>query len=190
MTVQEFNAKIERVISALEKENKPLLLAVQSVNALRAKRIFVDGLNSSGGKIGNYENTKPVYVKDSQAPKKVNHKGKTGKTIESGYYKSYKDFRSSMGRESGFINLRLNNDLQSDMSNCQITKDSNSVPAPAPIKVDTNTYKVSLKRPINAKKKEGLEKKYGPVFAHTKEELDKYYGTLAFEQKKILESLK
>ncbi len=187
-TIAQFISKLEQSIKVLE-ENEPLKIAVLSVNALRVERIFQDGKNSAGGNIGSYESTKPIYVSDEQAPKNVNHKGKTGKTIKSGYYESYKDFRKDMGRESGKVNLRLTNDLQSDLSNATLTKSENTIATPSPIKVSNHEYKVTLKRPLNIKKKEGLEDKYGEVFRHTKDEVDKYYEILRKEQGSLMANL-
>lgn len=185
MTIAEYTNKIDQLIQQLEKEVKPLKIAVLSVNALRMKRIFQDGLNSNNSKIGTYNSSTPIYVSDNQAPKKVNHKGKTGKPIKSGYYDSYKDFRAAMGRESDFVNLRLTNDLQSDLSNSPVTGDSVGK-FDNLIKVNAFTYKVALKRDINIKKKQGLEKKYGPVFAHTAFEKGEYNKILSAELRSLV----
>jgi hypothetical protein len=189
MTVAQFIKKIDNAIRIIEAENKPLALAVLSINQMRVKRIFEDGLGSNNAAIGTYNSTTPIYVADVQAPKKVNHKGKNGKPIKSGYYKSYKDFRQAMGRESGKVNLRLNNDLQSDLANGKITKGSNSVAAPNPIKVTTHSYKITLKRDINIKKIDGLEKKHGSILRHTALEKKEFYRVLRLEQKNRISQL-
>lgn len=98
----------------------------------------------------------------------------------------YKEFREIQGREGSFVNIRYSNDLQSDFSNVVISENSTSVPSPAPIKVDSNTYKTTIKRDINIKKKEWLEKKYGKIFELSKFEKENFYKVLAFEYKKAM----
>jgi hypothetical protein len=106
-------------------------LAVYSVNQKRIKRIFEDGKTSLCVKIGDYNSTTPVYIRPEDAPKAVKLQGKPelvrGKTTktrsaikferldknpQTAYYPSYKAFRKAMGRETGFVNIRLNNRLK------------------------------------------------------------------------------
>lgn len=180
ITVAQFTAKLDSKIKNLQSD-RILRLAVFAVNERRVQRIFEKGQNSSGGKIGNYNSTKPIYVAPEDAPRAVNKKGKTGKAIKSGYYPSYKDFRRAMGRESGFVNLRLNNELQNDLTNAALGKTSNALAAPNPIKVSNTEYKVTLKKDINQKKVKGLTAKYGKFLEHTKQEIELFHKVIREE---------
>ena len=120
-------------------------------------------------------------------PSNQSHKGKLGKSeFKNGkqhkttYYNSYKDFRSKQKRESGFVNLRLTNELQSDFSNVKISTSSTSVPAARPIKVNAHHYKLEVKD-NNVKKVIRLEKKYGKIFNLTKKERAKFIQILQSE---------
>lgn len=185
ITVAQFTAKIDKKIQELNSD-QILKLAVFAVNERRIRRIFEQGENSSGGKIGSYNSTKPIYVAPEDAPRAVNKRGKTGKPIKSGYYSSYKAFRQAMGRESSFVNLRLNNELQSDLANAQVNKSSNALANARPIKVSNTEYKVTLKKEINKEKIIGLEKKYGPILKHTKEEIELFHETIRLETALLL----
>lgn len=171
------------MVNILETKGNPFEIAVRDTVQKQAKRIFQDGLASDGNKIGTYESTKPIYVSDNAAPKRVNHKGKKGKTIKSGYYESYKAFRAAMNRESSFVNIRLTNDLQSDFSNVELSKTSNTIAKAKPIQLTSRHYITMLKREENVRKKEGLEIKYGKIFDLTKEEKNNLREVAIFELK-------
>lgn len=189
MTVDQFIAKNNERIADIVKNNRPLLKAVYSIVGDQAIRIFQDGKNSAGGKIGTYNSTKPLYINTrTHAPINNSPKGKTGKSqFKNGkqhkttYYESYKDFRQKQKREAGFVNLRLINELQSDYSNAKIEKTSTAVPAAKPIKVNQHHYKLEWGKPINAKKAEKHEDHYGPIFRLTKEEKAKFFHLLQME---------
>lgn len=185
ITVAQFTAEINEKITELQSD-KVLRLAALTVNQVRAERIFEKGLNSAGGKIGSYNSTKPIYIAPEDAPRAVNKRGKTGKSIKSGYYPSYKAFRQAMGRESGFVNMRLNNELQSDLANAQIGKSSSAIAAPKPIKISNTEYQITLKKDINIKKVEGNEKRFGKFLAHTKQEIELFHKTIQEESFKII----
>ncbi len=186
MTVAEFKKSIDSKIKQLE-SGKALELAVRTINNARVVRLFEDGLNTSGNKIGSYNSSKPVYINPDDAPKRGNQIGKRGKKIKSLYYPSYKAFRAAMGRESGFVNVRLNNELQNDLANAVVSKSSDAVAQPKPIKVSNTKYKITLKKEINQKKVEGLEKKFGKFLDHTKQEKELFNDVYSKEVQKILQ---
>jgi hypothetical protein len=165
-----YKERLKKAAKLIESENvmKKVVLAV---NEVRMRRIFENGLNSNGSKIGNYNSTTPVYIDPDKAPKKVNQIGKNKKPIKSGYYESYKDFRKAMGRESSFVNVRLNNELQNDLANGKLGKSSDKINLQVnPIKVSKGVYRVVVKRDENIKKVQSLERKFGRFIEHTKEE--------------------
>lgn len=162
-------------------------LAVRSAHAEMTTRIFSKGELTAGGKIGSYDDTKPLYVEDSKLRKSGTHKGKTGKSIKTSYYKSYKALRQQQGAESAFVNVRFTNDLQSDFANADLSSTSNALATPKPqlVRADAKeiVYQVSLKRALNIKKKEGLEDKYGEIFAPSEKEKQTFYTVLRKEVK-------
>lgn len=185
MTTAEFIKKLDSKIALLQK-GEALQRAVLAINTERTARIFERGLNTSGSKIGNYNATKPVYINPNDAPKGGNQVGKSGKKIKSLYYPSYKAFRSAMGRESNFVNVRLNNELQNDLGNGALSKGASGIVKPSPIKISNTKYRITLKKDINIKKVEGLEKKFGKFLDHTKQEKELFQKVYAFEVEKIL----
>lgn len=185
LTVKQAVQKLNDKIKQLESD-KPLLIAVRAANEARIKRIFEDGENTNGIKIGFYNGSKPVYIDPNDAPRAGNQIGKRGKPIKSLYYESYKDFRKAMGRESSFVNLRLNNELQSDLANAQLSKTSSTLAKVNPIKVSNTKYKVTLKKQINIDKVDGLTAKFGGFINHTKEEKEIFNRVYQFEVSKIL----
>lgn len=178
-------SKLNDKIKQLESD-RPLLLAVRAANEARIKRIFEDGKGTDGANIGTYNSTTPVYIDPNDAPRRGNQVGKRGKPIKSLYYDSYKAFRAAMGRESNFVNLRLNNELQSDLANAQLSKSSNTLAKSNPIKVTSTKYKVTLKKQINIDKVDGLTARFGSFINHTKEEIDIFNKVYNFEINKIL----
>lgn len=194
MTTEQFIQKNKAALEAILKTDIPLKLAVYSVVGMQAKRIFQDGKNTANAGIGSYNATDPLYVNTQRnAPinnpvrgKSGESKFKNGKPHKTTYYNSYKDFRQKQKREAGFVNLRLTNELQSDFSNAQISTSSNKVATANPIKVNVHYYKTELKKPINQKKREGLEKKYGTIFYLTKEEKALFLTVLTNELKAAL----
>lgn len=183
MSFERVIANIDRRIKFLE-SGIPLERGVRSVMALQVERIFEQGKNAAGQDMGTYDSKNELYVNPSTLPKKITPRGKPGvernvdsrKTV---YFKSYKALREEMGRESGHINLRLTNDLQSDFANAQI-KDG-LVQNPEPQRVSKHEYKITLKREVNIQKKRGLEKRFGPIFSLTDHEKRVFFDVVEKE---------
>jgi hypothetical protein len=171
MTVADYQTKLRNQIKAL-KSDKIMQLAVYSVNQKRIERIFEKGQNTYGFKIGDYNDTTPVNINQEDAPKKI----KIG-----GRYKSYKAFRIAMGRESSFVNIRLNNRLQGDLANATISKATTNLANNKPIKVDNHRYIVTLKNQENIDKVQSLEKRYGKIIDLTGREVKFYHEILEKE---------
>lgn len=83
------------------KSNRALRAAVSSVLALYLDRIFVKGEASDNSKIGKYS-TNPISIAKS------NQARNTNKTYFKGGYDEYK---SKVGRNPGFVNLRNTDQL-------------------------------------------------------------------------------
>lgn len=168
MTIDEHIAKMDKRLAVI-KSGKPLLIAVQSTVAKQATRIYVDGLNSAGSQIGNYNTTDPLYINPSVPPgysfkpegKPKTGKKKDGKTktrtfgsdfgieklqvdLKTKYFPSYAAFRKRIGRPTGKVNLVLQGDESSDFK-------SGIVP------ISDSVIEHRFKREINAQKMSGHE---------------------------------
>jgi len=181
MTPKEYASQLETKLADLLKNNKPLRIGAYSALADMSERIFTQGNNSNGSPIGQYNDSTPIYVSPNQSPKKFPLKGKAGKTTfsdgsphKTGYFDSYKAFRSQIGRRTDTVNLQLTGDFKSDLEN-----PVNNIPTP--LRVNMNEYEVRLKRPVNELKRSGLEDKYGTFTRHTSEELTRFYEVVEKE---------
>lgn len=206
MTPKEYADKIRRQLDELLLNNKPLKLASYSALGSMGKRIFTDGLDSSGSGIGQYDTKTPLYIN----PKKItagttgrrttsgfstqglepptgkhgDTKFKDGKPHKTTYVNNYKDFRNRIGRRIDRVNLELTGDLFLDLMNPA----SPDTASPArPTRINVNEYQASLKRDKNIQKRDGLEAKYGTIFRHTKEELELFYSVNEKELRLLLE---
>ena len=96
MTTNEWIAKNNRKLQELLRNDKPLFLAVASVMAEQSNRIFLKGLNTAGGLIGEYVK-KPVrisreWVESLQLPgTSVVYQGKNGETKHTNSRKNNSD---------------------------------------------------------------------------------------------------
>lgn len=185
MTPEEWAADFQKKLDII-KTGDFVFLAAKSSMAAMSKRIFADGKNTGGGSIGSYNSTNELYVSDDNSPKAGSHKGKTGKTITTTYYTSYKNFRDKMNRNTSVVNLKLNNELQNDFNNSAISKGDNALGKSIPIKVNNFHYQIVLNKDINIAKKTGAEKKYGKIFDLTKREEQIFLQVQEFEIAKIL----
>lgn len=183
MTIDQYIASLDAKTAKL-KTGEALGRAATGTHAEMTRRIFERGENANGGKIGSYNTTNELWIDPDKYPKSPSPRSKPGsnrtakKTV---YYTSYKAVRDGMGRESGFVNLRMNNDLQSDFANASVSASSDEIATPTPKKVDANTYVVALSRSENVEKKKGLEQKYGKIFATTKQEKELFKKSLEKE---------
>ena len=151
MTQEQFNRKLDERLKQIAAANF-LLPCVTDAHASQVKRIFTEGINGNGARIGTYDNSNPIYINPNQSPKKFPLKGKNGETTfksgkshKTGYFDSYKAFRQAISRETNFVNLRLTEDLKFDFTNS--------------LTLNGNTYQTGVKR--NSEKVEGIIKKYG-----------------------------
>lgn len=170
LTLKEHFAKMKKQAKELAKENIPLRIAARTTHAIITNRIFHEGKNSAGGSIGNYNTTTELWVEDKNLRRSGTHRGKTGKPTKTSYYKSYKALKQQQGFNPSVVNLRLQNELQSDFANVPMGPSNNSTPEPDTIRVSVNEYVIKLRKDVNVQKMNGLEDKYGSIFKHTKKE--------------------
>lgn len=194
-THEQMARKFERNLEKIIKFNIPFALAVKNITALQSQRIFTRGLNSAGSQIGSYNQDNPIYVSDKNSPRKGTNRGKPsgkkGKKNKTTYYSSYKDFKQKMQGQSGKVNLKLFNELQSDFSNTAVAVlGGRGSSTHNPVKFSPHHYQITLAKEINQKKAEGLQDKdkYGQVFDLTKKERNLFLQTLQKELKLAMTS--
>ena len=105
---------LEKIMAQLEALTDPATIreAGLGVLGMQKKRIFEEGKNANGGKIGNYS-TKPTYFNPKDSPVKFQPRGKTGKTefadgsphVTRYFGGGYKEVRSTAGRRTDRVNL-------------------------------------------------------------------------------------
>ncbi len=184
MSTDDFINKMNKNIAKIEKENKPLELAVRSVMSLQSKRIFLEGKNSSEAIIGNYGD-KEIYV-NPQKPNKWNFatKGKSGSDTfkngnkhKTGYFDNYLTFKKKVGRNKRVksVDLFLTGGLHRNWANSDRVGDAKAV------KVNQHNYITTLDDE-NQKKVE----RYGKVFNLSLRERGKFLAIIQFELGKAL----
>lgn len=179
MKTDQYVRKIRTAIQVL-KTGIPVGIASQDTHTKMVERIFEKGKNASDGVIGEYNDTKPLYVNPDRSPKKFRPRGKNsakskfknGNSRKTKYFKSYKEFRKSIGRPTGKVNLVLSGNLQSDFGK-------------AVTKVNNLKYAATA-RQENEDKISGLENRYGNIFRVTPKERTNFKQVLASEVLKIL----
>ena len=109
MTIAEYKAKLNRMRNDPDVAGNFVRTVTQTITE-QADRIFTDGLDAKGAPIGRYS-AKPMYVNTTDAsPRKIQGKGKTGKTrfkngkpLKSTYFAGgYREFKMKVGRGKKF----------------------------------------------------------------------------------------
>lgn len=99
----EFVNLINKINSAV-RSDRNLRIALSSTLAIHKQRIFSQGFDAKGQKIGTY-GTKPISIS------KKNQARNTGKTYFKGGYAEYKRI---IGKNPGFVNLRNTDQMMMD----------------------------------------------------------------------------
>jgi len=150
VTTNEYIAKLQRQIDAINQFDIPLQKGVRNVMALQSKRIFLDAKNSTGGIIGAY-GTEPLYFSEKTRLKtplrKFPLKGKNGETKfkngklhKSGYFPNYLSFKKAVGRNQrvGTVDLYLTGELHRHWANGESFSKAEA------IKVNQHNYIVAI----------------------------------------------
>lgn len=103
IVAKEIDALIARV-NAVVRSDKLMRTALTTVMAVHKPRIFQQGQDSSGNKIGTYS-TEPISISKRQQARN------TGKTYFKGGYSEYK---RAVGKNPGFVNLRNTDQMMMD----------------------------------------------------------------------------
>jgi hypothetical protein len=96
---------VDRVNKAI-RSDKSKRTALTTTLAIHKQRIFVNGLDANGAKIGNYS-TNPISISKSRQARN------TGKTYFKGGYSEYK---SAIGKNPGYVNLTNTGQMANDYS--------------------------------------------------------------------------
>lgn len=99
-------SKLVDDLNRFRRDDKTLRIALTTVLAVQKQRIFSKGQDANGGKIGRYS-TKPAGIS------RKNQARRTGKTYFPGGYSEYK---SDIGKNPGFVNLRNTDQMMMDYS--------------------------------------------------------------------------
>lgn len=187
MTPLEYAMKLDRLAQSLQRENLPFKKAVQTTHTLRMTRIFDKGQTSSGAQIGQYS-TKPIYVNAKKygfsfagQGKNQARRSKTAPRVTKYFAEGYKGFRQFVKRPVAFINLGLTYDMRFDLSN---SRSLNRVGLPD--KISPSEYQERFKRPHNAEKFSGLEKRFGDIGDFQNKEREEFKRVLQFEMTRFL----
>lgn len=195
ITTQEFLNKLQRIQLKLKEDDTPLRLASYSAIALQSVRIFTQGKDSSGSKIGDYSQ-KDIWINPdakSFVPRNsggFTGKGKTGKSVfaltgkphKTTFFEGWKGFREAQGLQSGTVDLNYTGELFSDFCNPQ-----GGVPTTR--KVTNTEFVTSLKRNLSKLKLAGNEDRFDATIGNlTDSEKDKFYTVARFELRKLLNS--
>lgn len=141
--------------------DRVMIAAVNTVLASQKKRIFQDGNDSSGVKIGTYS-TKPISISRAAQSRS------TGKTYFKGGYREYK---SLTGKGSAYVNLRNTDQMMMDLGT--------SVLGP-------KEYGIGFTNTFNADKAEWNEERFDKeIFATTDGEDELFLKVVQFELDKI-----
>lgn len=153
---------------------KDFALIVNDTHADVVNRVFGQGKNSNNGKIGSYS-TKPTLAGSSSfttksgfnkiAGSKTKRRKLKWATISSGGKNvalfevpgGYKQIRSLDGRQAAFVDLTRSGELKGDFSR-------------AALRQSPFVWLTGVRKPINSKKLQGIQEKYGNVFQPTKSE--------------------
>lgn len=145
----QFAREVAVMLRRMEGEANVFQQAVATVHGEQGQRIFERGEATSGELIGGYS-TDPAYYKKPGSARKARY-----------YAGGYKQFRQEVGRQGGYVDLKLTRSLQLDF-NTALTK------------VSPYRMEVRLKNKHNAKKARGAEEHFGKaIFAPTREERER-----------------
>lgn len=184
MTIDEFAKKIEERIKLIEKEDKPLLLAVKHTTSLQSNRIWIQGKNADESIIGEYKN-REYYVNPNNSPKKFPTKGKTDKATfkngnphKTGYFKGWLNFKTTIGRNQKVktVDLFYTGALAKNWANAEVVSKAQA------IRINQHNYIVSLTEKNKAK-----TERYGNVFGLSKKERGAFLFIAQSEFKKALQ---
>lgn len=189
MTTDQYIAKMNKQIEEIIRFDRPLLMAVRSVMALQSIRIFLNGVNKNGSKIGNYI-TRDYYINPKTFKNKTGKsgsfplKGKSGETKfkngephKTGYFPSFLAFKKTINLSTRFstVDLFLSGELHRHWANGEV-------------RGKAEARKISVRNYIVAISEKDLKKieRYGNVFGLSTKEKSEFLRVAKFELAKAL----
>lgn len=167
---------------------KPAFFGAQAALVMLSRRVFLEGKNADGSKIGDYSskdiwiNPNKMHVRNQKGfnpltGKQGNTEFKTNPTRKrkTSYFEGWKGFRKAQGLRSDFINLNYTGDLKSDVENPVGN-------IPTPIKVSQGKFKVSIERADNLEKYKG----WTLALKFSENEIKEFYRIAELEFLKLL----
>lgn len=149
-------------VNRLLGNEKMFIGAVNSVLVEQKRRIFVNGLDSSSGKIGQYS-TNPISISRNKQARN------TGKTYFKGGYREYK---SLTGKQVDFVTLWDTGQMMMDLGTTVVVKDQ---------------YGIGFNNDLNGDKSNWMEDKYKKaIFATTDQEDEIFIKVINYEMEKTL----
>jgi hypothetical protein len=146
-------------MNAAIRSSKAQRIAVNTVLPIHKKRIFQDGLDADGARIGVYS-TNPIDI-----PKKKQARD-TGKTK---FKTGYAEYKTAIGKNPGYVNLQNFGSMMADYGVMQSGTDLG----------------LGFQNPHNYDKSMWLQDKYGKqIFHHSQSEIDLLMNVLMFELNK------
>ena len=150
---------ISTKLNAALKSDRAKRVAINTVLTVHKKRIFQDGLDADGARIGTYS-TNPIEI-----PKKKQARN-TGKTKFAGGYSEYK---TAIGKNPGYVNLQNFGQMMADYGLMQAGPD----------------FGLGYQNQLNYDKSIWLQDKYDKqIFHHSQSEIDLLMNVLMFELNK------
>lgn len=124
MTTKEWIADSNKML-ALINDAKFMMPVIQGTHNEQVQRVFDKGIAGDGAKIGDYSNEKTgLYINPKYNIGSFTPEGKTGEKVfkdgrphKTKYFDNYKAYRTEIKKETGFVNLRLTEDLKTNYSN-------------------------------------------------------------------------
>ena len=159
--MSEFDPLI-KALESLRRDPRIIKTALSSVLPQHKNRIFKEGFDSKGVQIGTYGTKKISISKKNQARN-------TGRT----YFKNgYSEYKSAIGKNPGFVNLRNTDQMMMDYGLLQL---------------GNNTFGFGFQNQENFNKSQWNETKYKKkIFALSKSEEELLTNVLTAEIKKSL----
>lgn len=148
MTIQQLQQEFEQLIYDTVKEAKAFGIAVATIHTDINERVFEDGVDANGVKIGEYSENAGWFARPGSRDRKF-------------YPGGYREFKADIGKESSFVNLELSGNLKMDFST--------GLRKVSPLK-----YQIAVSQQVNAEIIEKMEHKYStPIFEASEAEQDK-----------------
>lgn len=170
------NEVLTNILGKLSGEKLDLLNSeiATTLQGSNLRRIHTDGLNTKLTRIGRYSLSPSLYINPKNSPVKfipIGKEGKAqnfknGKPHKTKFFRNYREFRKTIGRNASFVNLQLTGGLKASFK----------------IKKLTNGYAIGFWSEKYSKIAEGMEEHFGKTAIWGVTEQDKKTADLIVER--------